>query len=276
MRMPYNTGDRKPSGASVQVADINVYTSVLHWPKTMDIADDGTIYVGNGGDQGETCVTPHPFHGGILSIDPAPGGPNPNGVQIAKGFRNPIAVRCQRGHDHCFALELALDYSYGQGGREKLVPIRQGDDWGFPCCATQNLPYVGTPAGTDCSGVAADTNGFFIGDTPFGVDFEPGTWPSPWNHQVFVALHGSCCGIFQGARIVAIPTDANGMPTPSNNLANEMTDVGMVDFATGWYDDTTNMQTGNGRPAAVAFSGDGRLFVANDNSGVIFWIAPMP
>src|SRR6185437_11980407 len=89
MRMPYAAGDRMPSGTSEQVADINVYTSGLHWPKTMDIADDGTIYVGNGGDQGESCVSPHPFHGGILSIDPAPGGPNPNGVQVAKGFRNP-------------------------------------------------------------------------------------------------------------------------------------------------------------------------------------------
>jgi hypothetical protein len=34
-------------------------------------------------------------------------------------------------------------------------------------------------------------------------------------------------------------------------------------------------QTGNGRPASLAFSGDGRLFVANDSNGVIFWIAAM-
>jgi hypothetical protein len=32
----------------------------------------------------------------------------------------------------------------------------------------------------------------------------------------------------------------------------------------------------DGRPAALAFSGDGRLFVAGDDNGVIFWIAPMP
>src|SRR5262249_3032948 len=120
-----------------QVADIRVYTSNLHWPRTMDIADDGTLYVGNGGDQGEACDPAHPFHGGILQIDPAPGGPNPGGVPIAKGFRNPIAIRCQRGKNHCFALELAKDYTYGKGGREKVVLIRKGDDWGYPCCATQ-------------------------------------------------------------------------------------------------------------------------------------------
>jgi hypothetical protein len=270
MRMPYSAGDRTPAGAGVQVADITLYTSGLHWPKTMDIADDGTIYVGNGGDQGEACVSPHPFHGGVLSIDPAPGGPNPGGVQIAKGFRNPIAIRCQRGFNHCYALELALDYSAGMGGREKLVPIHQGDDWGFPCCATHDLPYASSPTGTDCSAVAAENNSFYIGDTPFGVDFEPGFWPAPWTHQVFVATHGAA-GSWTGARVVAIPTDANGNPTTSTNATTEATDVGMVDFATGWDDHTTS----HGRPASVSFSPDGRLFIANDNNGVIFWIAPI-
>ncbi len=46
----------------------------------------------------------------------------------------------------------------------------------------------------------------------------------------------------------------------------------MTDFATGWDDGTLT----HGRPAAVEFSSDGRLFIANDNNGVIFWIAPMP
>src|SRR5262245_13440334 len=65
MRVPYNPGDRSPGGASEQVANITYYYSMLHWPKTMDIADDGSIYVANGGDQGEACVVPHLFTGGI-------------------------------------------------------------------------------------------------------------------------------------------------------------------------------------------------------------------
>ena len=275
-RVPYKAGDRKPSGASEQVADVNVYTSPLHWPKTMDIADDGTLYVGNGGDQGEACDPSHPFHGGIVQIDPAPGGPSPGGVQTAKGFRNPIAIRCQRGHNQCFALELAKDYTYGKGGREKVVLIRKGDDWGYPCCATQGLAYTDSPPGTDCSGAASDTTSFYIGDTPFGVDFEGGSWPSPWTHQMFIALHGAA-GSWQGARIVAVATDpSTGMPLPGSNMNNELVNTGsLTDFATGWYDTTKMANTGQGRPAALAFSGDGRLFVANDNNGIIFWIAPV-
>src|SRR5262249_31468752 len=63
LRLPYAPGDRVPTGQSEQVADINVYTSLLHWPKTLDAADDGTIYVANGGDEGERCNPDNrPFH----------------------------------------------------------------------------------------------------------------------------------------------------------------------------------------------------------------------
>ena len=269
MRVPYTAGDHTPGAASEQVADITYYTSGLHWPKAMDIADDGTIYVGNGGDQGEACATPHPAHGAVVKIDPAPGA-NMGGTVVAQGLRNPIAVRCVRGHNTCFALELAKDYTAGSGGREKLVHIHQGDDWGFPCCATQGVAYPDaqpTPPAGSCSTVAGETNSFLIGDTPFGLDFEPGKWSGAYAGHAFVATHGAA-GSWTGARIVAIPMDATtGLPMPSTNTSG--TDVGMTDFATGWDDSTLQ----HGRPASLAFHPDGRLFVGNDNNGVIFWIA---
>jgi hypothetical protein len=268
LRVPYATGQRVISAAPEQVANIDVYLAPLHWPKTMDVADDGTIYVANGGNQGETCVPSHPFHGGILKIDPGPGGPNPNGVEVAKGLRNPIGVRCARGHNRCFALDLAQNYSHI--GRGKMVPIRQGDDWGFPCCASANVPYEASPPGTDCSGVAQEENAFCTTDVPFGVDFEPGVWPAMWANRAYVVTHGAA-GTWTGARVVSIPMDpVTGLPLPSTNI-DCFTEVGMVDFATGWDDGTLE----HGRPAAVAFSSDGRLFVANDNNGVILWIAPL-
>jgi glucose/arabinose dehydrogenase len=274
MRLPYAKGDLKPSGPADVVADITYYMPPLHWPKTLDVADDGSIYVGVGGEQSDVCTVPHPFWGGIRKIDPTP-GPNLDGAPIAQGFRNPIAVRCARGHNQCFALELALDYSPGSGGREKMVPIRAGDDWGYPCCATKNVAYAGVPANTDCSGVAQEGNSFFIGDTPFGVDFEPGVWPGMWNGRAYVVTHGAF-GSWVGARMVAIPMDpSTGLPMPSSNVISGSSspgpDVGMVDFVTGWDDGSQ----GHGRPAAVTFSSDGRLFVGNDNDGTIFWIAPL-
>jgi glucose/arabinose dehydrogenase len=62
-----------------------------------------------------------------------------------------------------------------------------------------------------------------------------------------------------------------GLPVPSSNKDGGADTGGMSDFGTGWDDGSLS----HGRPAAVTFAPDGRLFVANDSNGVIFWIAPM-
>jgi glucose/arabinose dehydrogenase len=267
LRIPYTKGQRVASGTAVEFANITIFSSPDHWPKTLDMADDGTIYVGNGGDQSQQCnsdVFPRPFTGGVLKIggkgDPVGGTP------VARGFRNPIAVRCQHGHNLCFSTELALDGSEGSGGREKLVPIRQGDDWGYPCCATTGLPYACLSGTPNCSSVATETVSFVVGDTPFGIDFETGVWPAPYTNNILVTLHGAVFS-WVGARVVAIPTQANGMPVPSSDLGTST----FVNLVTGWDDGLND----HGRPAAVTFSADGRAFIANDNLGDIFWIAPI-
>jgi len=264
-RLSYQSGQRGASGPGAVVVDVTVYQSFGHWPKTLDVADDGTIYVGNGGDQYETCDQTRPFHGGILKLDGSPGG-----GQVVKGLRNPIAVRCQRGRGNCFTAELALDYSAGAGGREKLIPIHAGDDWGFPCCATKNLPYMGVQPVPDCSNIQSESNAFVIGETPFGIEFDYGAFPAPWTSRIFVALHGEY-GTWRGARLVAISTDPmTGLPLPSSDL-NGGPSGAMDDFATGW--DTG--KNDHGRPAALTMSPDGRLFLANDVDGTIVWFAPV-
>jgi glucose/arabinose dehydrogenase len=155
-------------------------------------------------------------------------------------------------------------------GREKVVPIRKGDDWGFPCCATRNTPYSGVSPVPDCSGVAVETAAFYIGNTPFGIDFEPGLWPAPWTGEAMVTLHGDF-GFWHGARVVALSMDpTTGLPVDGSDLDGSDTG-GMTDFATGWDDQKRD----HGRPASLAFSTDGRLFLGNDNDGTIVWIAPL-
>jgi glucose/arabinose dehydrogenase len=269
LTVPYAAGDRSPRARGTPAVDITAYVSTTHWPKTLDIADDGTIYVGNGGDQGEACDPARPFRGGVVKIDGTPGG-----SPVAKGFRNPIALRCARGKNTCFAIELGLDYSWDQRGHEKFVPIRAGDDWGFPCCATQGVPF-GNVDPSVCTLMARDTNSFVIGDTPFGMDFEPGNWPAPWGGGALVVTHGAY-GSWEGARIVAMAMDRSTQLMQPSTDVNGSSMVGqdqgaMIDFITGWADGTQS----HGRPSAVTFSSDGRLFVANDQNGDIFWVAPM-
>jgi glucose/arabinose dehydrogenase len=273
-RIPFKNGDLSPSGSAEAVTTVTVQQAPEHWPKLFDIAQDGTMYVSNGSTQSEECLSTRPVFGAIFKVAPDGGE-----TEVAKGFRNPIAMRCEPDHDLCIALELALDYSDSTGpvGREKLVPVHQGDDWGFPCCATQNLPYVNVTYGDNgqvpnCSGVGVETVSFVIGDTPFGIDFETGKWPAPWGGRAFVSLHG-VFGTWQGARVVAIARDpSTGMPLPATDFdGGESANDNMMDFATGWDDGRMD----HGRPAAVTFAPDGRLFIGDDQLGAVIWIAPI-
>jgi glucose/arabinose dehydrogenase len=271
-RVPFQNGDIAPSGSAEAMTTVTVQQAPEHWPKLFDIAQDGTMYVTNGSTQGETCLSTRPIFGAIFKVAPDGGE-----TEVARGFRNPIALRCEPDHDLCVALELALDYSGGTGGREKLVPVHQGDDWGFPCCATQNLPYASTTYDDtgqvpNCSGVGVETDSFFVGHTPFGIDFETGKWPAPWGGRAFVTLHG-VFGTWQGARIVGIARDpSTGLPLPATDIdGGEADNTNMMDFATGWDDGRQD----HGRPAPITFAPDGRMFVGDDQLGVVFWVAPV-
>jgi glucose/arabinose dehydrogenase len=279
-KVAYKPGDRAPS-ASVQtvttMTDAVAPQSSNHWPKLVDVAADGTIYVTNGSDQGEDRKSPSqrvPV-GAVFKVG-ASGQPS----LVTRGFRNPIALRCEATKNVCLVAELAMDGSGSQGGREKIVPVRMGDDWGFPCCATKATPYAGTVfqdngqsvTGTDCASVTQENVSFEIGHTPFGIDFETGAWPSPWQGRAFIALHGDV-GSYVGSRIVAITLDpATGLPVPSTDLTDgTSTQPNMMDFVTGWDDGHQD----HGRATAIAFGPDGRLYVGDDTEGEIFWIAPV-
>jgi glucose/arabinose dehydrogenase len=274
-KLAYAAGQRQSSQTGTEIANITVYVSPLHWPKPIDVADDGTLYVGNGSDQGEVCYAARPFVGGILELDGPIGG-----AQVAKGFRNPISLRCQRGHDHCFAVEMTLDYSEAQGGREKLVEVKPGD-FGFPCCATTGVPFGGVVAygdagqseGTpDCSDIAAELAAFHVGRSPISLEFAPASWPAPWAGRVLVSFHGEF-GSWIGANVTGIDVDpSTGMPDHTSELG---LDAGLLPptesyFASGWDDGKQD----HGRPDDLAVAADGRLFLTNDVTGEIVWIAP--
>ena len=57
-----------------------------------------------------------------------------------------------------------------------------------------------------CTGVKAELTSYVIADTPFGFDFVDGQFPAPWQHQVFVALHGEF-GTWHAARVIGVETD---------------------------------------------------------------------
>ena len=66
------------------------------------------------------------------------------------------------------------------------------------------------------------------------------------------------------------PTLTTGLPLESSEDGGA-SNGNQTDFAVGW----DNGMKAHGRPAAITFSPDGRLFLSNDTNGTIVWIAPI-
>jgi glucose/arabinose dehydrogenase len=200
--------------------------------------------------------------GGTQAGDISSIGPNGALTTIANGFRNPMYLRCHHTAEVCAATELGEDLTVG--AREKLIMLRPGttSNYGYPCCHAMSVTSSSNNGMVDCATTAVEDRSFVLQDTPFGLDWERGLWSGPQKNALFVALHGSAYSSpqWQGARIVYAAVD------PKTHAPVE----DWRDFLMGWGPGGTPLE----RPSDVAFAPDGRLFIADDTGGRVFWMAP--
>lgn len=259
-RTRYTLGQRRAEGASERVANLSGLTGAQRWTHGLARAADGTIYVSVGQYGSYTCGGPAEVRGGgVYRL--VPGEMRPRAVSY--GHRNPLYLRCDPAGTTCYAAELSddsWDPATGTMGREKLVVIREREDYGYPCCAgrASGAP-PGRRVGYDCAPVVEELRTWPLHDTPFGMDFERGVWPEPYRRGFFVALHGEFT-TWRNTKVVWSEVDASGTPTGV-----------WRDFLIGFG---TSSQGVQGRVADVVFHADGRLFIADDQSGSVYWMAP--
>lgn len=183
-------------------------------------------------------------------------------TRVAAGFRNPMYARCHFCKDLCLAAELGEDNR--TGAIEKMIIIDRERWHGYPCCDVSNPdPMVQNGA---CGCLDEVETAIHLGDTPFGFDWEKGSWPEPYRNSIFVALHGTfyAASSYTGAGVVFLRTDpATGRPTggPPIRLleATNGNGPGMISLS---------------RPSDVVFSNDGRLFIGDDHGHAVYWMAP--
>jgi glucose/arabinose dehydrogenase len=254
-RTPYADGQRMATGTPEDLGLPLTYGTGGRWTHGLARSAGGTLYTSRGGYA--SCGDAAPAGdvgtvgaGGALTL-------------VAKGFRNPMYLRCHRTDEVCAAMELGEDLQ--SGATEKMLRLRPSTDYGFPCCNSTGLPGPdATAANTPnmCNDITKEDASFPLSDTPFGFDWEPGKWGAPFTNAVFVALHGSAYSTppWKGANVVYAPTDPKTrMPTQD-----------WTPFQGGWTVGGTVLD----RPADIAFSADGRMFIADDMSGNVFWMAP--
>jgi glucose/arabinose dehydrogenase len=255
-RTPYTTGQRAETPGSRE--DLRMptrYGTAGRWTHGLARSVGGTLLTSTGqygtcggmpvGEISRVGTTP-PMPGAMGTLDP-----------VAVGFRNPMYLRCHFRDEVCVASELGEDQT--PGAREKILVVRMGTNYGYPCCFTTNL---GPGGGMNCGSVTREDMEFPIGDTPFGLDWERGVWPEPYRHALFVALHGSfyTTPAWQGARIVFASAD------PTTHVPSGA-----------WRDLVTGFGPGGSpldRPSDIAFAPDGRLFFSDDLGNAIYWVAP--
>jgi glucose/arabinose dehydrogenase len=253
-RTPYADGQREAMGYPEDLGLPATYGTGGRWTHGLARSVGGTIYTSRGA-YGQCGVAP----GGDITSIGAAGALQP----IATGFRNPMYLRCHRTDEVCAAMELGEDLL--AGATEKMLILHPSTDYGFPCCMTTGKSSASMPTmaeNTMCDSATKEDSTFPLGNTPFGFDWETGKWPAPYTNGIFVALHGSAYTSppWQGANVVWAPTD----PT---------THVPVQDWQTfqGGFSTTSAVLH---RPADIAFAPDGRMFIADDTSGNIYWMAP--
>jgi glucose/arabinose dehydrogenase len=254
-RTPYTDGQRQAMGDPENLGLPATYGTGGRWTHGLARSVGGTIYTSRGAYG--MCGTPTVPGGDISTIGTA-------GALdlVATGFRNPMYLRCHRTDEVCAAMELGEDLL--AGATEKMLILHPGTDYGFPCCMTKGKPILGASMAQamTCDQATKEDATFPLSNTPFGFDWEPGKWPAPYTNGVFVALHGSAYSSppWNGTGIVYAPTDPQ-------------THVPVQDWQT--------FQGGFGpggsildRPSDIAFSADGRMFISDDASGNVYWMAP--
>ncbi len=254
-RVPYAPGDRAaraPLAAHQQIAALD---DTIRWTHTLARGTDGALYVSMGQHDTGVCPAPNRRVGSVLRVG---GGAPTQGATVVDGLRNPMYLRC-KPWGACYAAELTNDSWGAYGGVEKLIQLRQGDDYGFPCCIDHNRAWPGTPAGYDCGRVALSVQTYPLHDTPFGFDWAPASWPAPYGDALFVGLHG-VVGSWVNTGVQWAPAD------PATHRPTRPTEF----FVTGWG----RAGAVQGRVADLVFAPDGRMFFSDDEDGAIYWVAP--
>jgi glucose/arabinose dehydrogenase len=249
-RTPYVDGQRAATGVPEDLGLPATYATGGRWTHGLARSVGGTLYTSRGGYA--TCGTATP-PGDINTI-----GDGGALTTVANGFRNPMYLRCHRTDEVCAAMELGEDLE--AGATEKMLALHSNTNYGYPCC--QSMGRASSSSTMTCTDVTKEDATFPLSDTPFGFDWETGMWPAPFTGGVFVALHGSAYSspAWKGAAIVYAPAD----PTTHMPVQD------WTPFQGGWGPSGSVLD----RPSDIAFAPDGRMFISDDTSGNVFWMAP--
>lgn len=275
-RMAYTTGAQ--TGTPQQIAtfrqgavapnsdgDIHVTSSVA--------ISGTTAYIGIGSSC-NACTEVDPTRATVQKVSINGGTMTTQATQI----RNAIALATDPTTGYVWAGGAGQDdlteyhpYEYMDPVSTRTAPA----NYGWPACEEDQIAYTSSANCTNDVVPALEIPAY---STLIGAAFYsagqtgPYVFPAAWSGGLFVSAHGSWHannGIpIDPPHVVFVPFHA-GMPTTAVNWSDPSTQ--WLDFFTGFQNAAGNRI---GRTAGVAVGPNGSLFVADDQSGVVYRIRP--
>jgi len=198
-----------------------------------------------------------------------------DGVRIATGLRNAMALALQPGTGRLFAATHGRDQlgdNWGYSDRlnaelpaEELVQVERGDDFGWPYCYFDQLqgrkvlaPEYGGDGKTvgRCAAAKQPLIGFPGHWAPMALAFYPGSrFPAAYRGGLFIAFHGSWNRAplpQEGYRVVFVPFAGN---RPAGGYSTFAAEAG----------NPTGL-----RASGIAVGPDGSLYISADGNGRIW------
>ena len=254
LRVKYASG--KIEGAPEKIIDLPMSTTP-HFTRTIAFGRDGKLYVSIGSSC-NSCEETDERRTTIMQYNADGSGGKP----FARGFRNAIGFDWDAS-GVMWAGDMGQDKLGEETPPDEINRVEAGKHYGWPYFIGQNTPNPdlkdarGSMQAAQATPPAYDLPAHI---SPIGLTFYKGRkFPSAYRNAMFIALHGSS-GNSRAQKIgykVARVVMKNGQIT------------GLEDFVTGWLKDGQVL----GRPAGMAISPDGALYISDDGKGFIYRVS---
>ena len=218
------------------------------------------LYV-SAGSSCNACIEKDSRRAAVMEMNPDGSGQR----VFAKGLRNAVGVAVNPKTDTVWVTVNGRDWLGDDLPPEVIFDLGQsGGDFGWPYCYGEHIPDPNfTKAGDNrCQSVIGPKVQMQAHSAPLGLAFNQGSmFPPEYRNSIFVAFHGSWNrAVPTGYKVVRVKTDDRGQPVG-----------GPQDFITGFLaPGETKKGRWMGRPAGIAFGGDGSMYLSDDSGDKIY------
>jgi len=246
-RIRFDAMTRQASGAYEQIVT-GLPTEGRHWTRTVRAGPDGCLYVSIGSSCNE-CIEANPKRAAIIRF-------RPDGTEqeiFATGLRNSVGFDWSPRDGALYATDNGRDLLGDDFPPEELNRIEPGGFYGWPYIHGFGDPDPEYGPGNEDKYIDAiqPLHAFRPHNAPLGIRF---LRSGPYRNDALVALHGSWNRREKdGYKVVRLHWSEDGTITES-------------DFMTGFLDDGHVI----GRPADIAESPSGEIFISDDFSGSVY------